>query len=208
MKEIKLDCFASNELCINASSLENFVINEPRDQEFSLQIANHGNNDCELNLSAKNFSQNNSLSQVKLLISSQNELFFRNNLEQFFKQKIHLNSIEAQSSKIYYFYLDFLNLSISEEQFLLNFDLLLDFVCKESSKLEVLSNEIKQSEVEMQKSTQGAVLSASSSAEVKQNPPQVSLFFYLLSILFVIAFFVIIKFINGKKKKKQKKLLV
>ena len=208
MKEVKLDCFASNELCINSSSLENFVINDPTDQEFSLQIANHGNKDCELNLSIKNFNQNNSLNQVKLLISSQNELFFRDNLDQFFKQKINLNSIRAQSSKTYYFYLDFLNLITNEEQFSVNFDLLLDFVCKESNKLEVFSNETKESEVKMQESTQGTVLSASSSTEITQNLPRISLLFYSLSILFVIAFFVIIKFINGKNKKKQRKLLV
>lgn len=202
MKEIKLNCFSSNELCINSSSLENFVINDPTDQEFSLQIANHGNNDCELNLSTKNFNEDSFFSQVELLISSQNELFFRDNLDQFFKQKINMSSIRAQSSKTYYFYLDFLNLITNEEQFSVNFDLLLDFVCHESSKLEELPNEANELEIETQGFTKGVVLSASSSAEVKQNPPQVSLFFYLLSILFVIAFFVIIKFINGKNKKK------
>lgn len=209
MKEIKLNCFAENEFCENASALKNLTISDPIDREFTIQIANQSAQNCSIHLTAKSSDNSDDyFDQMQLLITHQEKIHFKESFSHLFKQEVDLGTIAAQSINTYYFYLDFFDLVVKRVELSTHFDFLFNFSCEEVERVTVSegssSNSVVQPEEKPQESNRGTVLAANVSSEPKQNLLEMKLFFYLLPILFVIAFFVIIKLINGKKKKKQK----
>jgi hypothetical protein len=205
MKEIKLNCFAGNETCQVISDLKNFSILSPLENEYSLQITNQSENDCEVNLQLKRIEQSDTLSEVKLLITREKELLFQDSLEIFFKQKTTLGSIKSKTSSKYFLTFDFINLSVENKKITLNFDFSLNFHCADRVIEDLTVAGPASSQVKATaKENKSEVLSAAddNNPKIAQNSNFLSSpIFYLLSSLFIVVFFVIIKFVNGKKKK-------
>lgn len=203
MKEIKIDCFSENEVCQVVSSQVKLEINNPLEKQSTLIISNHSQSNCHLKLSVKCFDQNDNdfLSQINLLITGGENLFFQNNLINFLNKKVDLGLIDAKSTKEYLFNFDFLKLALENQKIILNFDLLFDFDCQQIEEKQIAAEKTQDI-----KSTQPAVLATKTndSKTIKDESFWISPFFYLLSSLFVIVFFVIIRFINGKKKQSSK----
>lgn len=199
MKEIKIDCFLEKEICQVVSPITKFEINNPFEKEFILEINNHSQNNCQLFLTAKKFTLDNFSAQTSLIILSEERVISEGSLENFFKQKINLNIINAKNTKKYFFNFDFSNLYFKNEKTSLVFDFLLDFDCAEL-----------QTAVLQVQTSSAAVLAASTSnnLEIIKQPNQIKNYFwheplfYMLSSLCVISFFVIMKIVHGKKKNK------
>lgn len=180
-------------------------IDNPLEKEMNLEIFNHGTTNCTVKIKTNNFSVNDNLNFVNLIISNSQQIFFKDNLQIFKETEITLGSVMANSSVSYLFSMDLLNLLLEGEKFIFNFDLIFDFDCEEMlEKTEQIQKKID-SNNQFKETT---VLSANDA--MKENVNLISFlfkspsFFLLLSILFVILFFVIMKFIHEQKKKKRK----
>ncbi len=223
MKEIKLDCFLGTESCAVISSQNKLILDNPTDRELTLEVFNHRDDDCQLVVTAKNLKQETTalLSQTNLLITSDEQLIFQDNLAEFLTKNIDFQLITAQTNRKYLFNFDFLNLILAKEKkFLITFDLYFDFRCQKA-QMKVDAPEASQRTVATEneaidQTSQTAVLAANDGVKEQltvnskitnqTNSFWFSTLFYLLSGLFIIIFFVIIKFVHGKKsKKKQKK---
>lgn len=203
MTNIKLDCFNQNDYCQVMSTEKAFVINNPLERDFLLEIFNHSNKECFIKMGQQGFKMSNNLELVNLRVVSNGKILFQDSLLKFFTKETLLGSITSNSSASYFFSIDLLDLLLEEKQLATDFDLLFDFDCKES---------IKQSDQLVDQFKKANVLSASSSTQEEAVFPnslfKSSFFLFLLSSLFVIIFFVIMRFINGQKKKKQAKAVV
>lgn len=205
MKKIRLDCFNTDKFCQITSLDKSIKINNPLEKEMNLEIFNHGTTNCTVKIKTNNFSVNDNLNFVNLIISNSQQIFFKDNLQIFKETEITLGSVMANSSVSYLFSMDLLNLLLEGEKFIFNFDLIFDFDCEEMlEKTEQIQKKID-SNNQFKETT---VLSANDA--MKENVNLISFlfkspsFFLLLSILFVILFFVIMKFIHEQKKKKRK----
>lgn len=209
MKNIKLDCFNKNDLCQVTSVDKSFLISNPLEREFILEIFNHQSSQCTIKTQSINALPNNDLTMANLktanlTIIKQGELLFQDDLSVFFTKEIFLGSIAGNSSASYSFFIDLLDLILQEKKLSFNFDLLFDFDCEETTKnVDQVKNETEDLE---RKTKRADVLSASSSVRAEATSSnsffKPSFFLFLLSSLFVIIFFVIMKIINGQKKKK------
>jgi hypothetical protein len=223
MKEIIIDCFLETDSCEVISDQKQFILDNPADKQLILEVFNHRDDACQLVMTAKNLEQEKMtfLSQTDLLITSDEQLIFQDNLEEFFKQSIDFKSIAGGHSRKYVLNFDFFNLILAKEKKMaLTFDLYFDFDCQ-ASQIQATTLEANlitvaaENEITDQ-SSQAAVLAASDgiqdqpiindSLAIQADAFWFSTLFYLLSGLFIVIFFVIIKFVHGKKsKKKQKK---
>lgn len=205
MKTIKLDCFNQVDFCQIISIEQSFLINNPLEGKFLLEIFNHGDNECTIVMKPSNFSKNDDLEKINMIITSDERIFFQDNLMSFFTKEVLLGSITNHSSVNYFFSVDLMRFILEEKKLTINFDLLFDFNCKRTNEF---TNQDENSNYQTKKTN---VLAASSSAEeeiaLSSSFSRFSILL-LLSSLFVIIFFVIMKFIHGQKKKKQKRVVV
>lgn len=200
MKTIKLNCLFDSQVCNFVDSQQNFQLNDPAENNFSLEINNLSLKNCDFYIKTKQLSGNEQADEINLLISRDNEIVYQESLDKFFQQKVNLGELEKQSNKQYFFIFDLSHLFFNPDKIELDFDLLLDFNCW----LPELEIEKFTPPAQTQKIHQasGSVLASNNQViaplEGQFNFP----IFLLLSILFVFLFFVIIKIVNGKKKKK------
>lgn len=205
MTNIRLDCFNKNDFCQLKSAEKSFLISNPLEKEFFLEIFNYGTNECSVKMKAINSSLNNDLKIANLTIIANKKVLFQDDLSMFFAKEIILGSIANNSSASYFFSIDLLSLVLEEKKLIFDFDLLFAFNCEEIVKNpNQIKNQPENLELKIEKAS---VLSANSSVKEEIVSPtsffKSSFFFLLLSSLFVVIFFVIMKFINGQKKKKQ-----
>lgn len=195
MKEIKLTCSFDSQICNFFNSEQKIEINNPFENDFSLEINNSSLKNCQLYLQADGLGLNNQADKIKLLITKNEKIIYQASLDEFFKQKINLDILQSQSANKYFFIFDLSHLFFIPDKIEINFDLLFDFDCT-NMKMKI-KDSIQQSEL-----PQTIITENSGEVLADNNQKQTFPFFLSLSILFVFLLFVIIKIVHGKKKKK------
>lgn len=198
MKTIKLNCLFDSQVCSFIDSWQNFQLNDPTENNFSLEINNLSLKNCDFYIKAQQLSGNEQADGINLLISRDDKIVYQETLDHFFQQKVNLGKLTKQSNSQYFFIFDLSPLFSNPEEIKLNYDLLLDFNCwlpeLELESFQPLAQKIQQAS--------GSVLANNDQMpSLLKGQPKFPVFL-LLSILFVFLLFVIIKIVHGKKKKK------
>jgi len=207
MNQLEINCFATDNTCQLVSLDKTIEFKEPLNKDVKIEINNQGSQHCLIKMRAQQLNVNKDFQNFTLSISREKQILFNGDFINFFTTEVDLGEISANSSAIYIWHMDLLNLILAEEKLFMNFSLFFDFVCED------FVNQIDQEQKvynSKDKANEQNVLSVTSQAEVVKVS---SKFFqkpiYLLlslSTLFVIIFFVIMKFIHEQKKKKQRKI--
>ena len=218
MKQINLNCFQSANTCQISSADHQLLISNPLDQEMILEIFNQASQACYLNFRLEAVDDHFDLKTISVMISDEEQLFYKGNLEFLLSQSVVLDFIEAHAFHRYYFSLDLLQmLTVIEDKPWL-FNIFLDFDCPE----ELTKQNFEQDQVfataeqkdltlpSQAESSRAAVLALTDQSLVAARSSQawqaLPLVILCLFGLFMFIFFVIMKFVHGKKKQKTKKI--
>lgn len=217
MKQISLNCFQSAQTCQISSADHELHINNLLDQEFILEIANQASQACYLNFRLEAVDDHFELKTISVMISDEEQLFYKGNLEFLLSQPVVLDFIEAHATHHYYFSIDLLQmLTVIEDKPWL-FNILLDFDCpeeltKQNYEQDQTFTSAKQKDLILPSpaaSSSAAVLAMTNRVLVPtlSNKTRQALPLVILCLfgLFMFIFFVIMKFVHGKKKQKTKK---